>query len=312
MSSLVALDTASRARSIPLPPAATRISRKNTSVVASRSETFGGIAAELVTCESRQSNEIEITAAAHCLLMRCEGVASRCEIEWLADGRRQRLGDLKPGSVLFVPATSEVRVSKRDQGRYEYIIVQIPPSTLEGLNDVDLETTRLTMTPQAGSGEAELCRVLWAMRGEIKDPGAAGRLYKEALAVQLLVQLLRCAANLAKAPALAKGGLSPRQLRRAVEFLDADLTATPSLHALAEHVGLSATYFCTAFKRSTGMPPHRFLINRRIAYAKSLMADPRLSLTEVALSSGFGGSSQFATAFRQIEGTTPSSYRRSL
>jgi AraC-like DNA-binding protein len=46
-----------------------------------------------------------------------------------------------------------------------------------------------------------------------------------------------------------------------------------------------------------------------MAHAKKLMADPQ---TEIALSSGFGSSSQFATAFRRVGGMTPSAYRRSL
>jgi AraC family transcriptional regulator len=49
-----------------------------------------------------------------------------------------------------------------------------------------------------------------------------------------------------------------------------------------------------------------------VAHAKSLLPDPRLSLTEIALSSGFGSSSQFSTAFRRIDGRTPSAYRRRL
>ena len=67
-----------------------------------------------------------------------------------------------------------------------------------------------------------------------------------------------------------------------------------------------------AGKEITGLPPHRYLLNRRIARAKALMAESKCSLTEIALESGFSSSSQFATAFRRIESRTPSDFRRSL
>jgi hypothetical protein len=64
------------------------------------------------------------------------------------------------------------------------------------------------------------------MRDEILFPGPAGRLYRETLALQLVIQLLRHPSELAIAPPAAKGGLSAHQLRRAVELLEADLTRT--------------------------------------------------------------------------------------
>jgi AraC family transcriptional regulator len=126
----------------------------------------------------------------------------------------------------------------------------------------------------------------------------------------LLIQLVRCTSRLTAAP--AKGGLSGWRLRRATEMLEGDLMRTPSIQELATAVELSPAHFCTAFRQSTSYSPHRYLLMRKIDRAKALMLDRRLSLTEIALSSGFGSSSQFATAFRRIDGATPSAYRRSL
>jgi AraC family transcriptional regulator len=243
--------------------------------------------------------------------MRCEGSASRCEILWLDENRRQLVSELKPGSILFCPAFRRARVTKKDSGLFEFLSLRIPPSAFD-LVDAGLGAAHLRLSPQVGIGQADLCRILFAMREEIENPGPAGRLYNETLALQLLIQLLRRASDMTVAPTVAKGGLSARQLRLAIELFDADATQAPSLAELAAHVGLSPTHFCTAFRQSTGHPPHRYLLNRRVARAKRLMADPGLSLTEIALSSGFGSSSQFATAFRRITGTTPSAHRRGL
>ena len=148
------------------------------------------------------------------------------------------------------------------------------------------------------------------MKDEIDNPGPAGNLYRTTLAVHLLIRLVRSTNRLTVPP--AKGGLPAWRLRRVLEMLEADLTAAPSVSQLASVAGLSPAHFCTAFKQSTGYSPHRYLLSRRVAYAKELMADRRLSLTEVALTCGFGSSSQFATTFRRIDSVTPSAYRRGL
>ena len=312
MSSLTAIDCAALNRMTTISAPRAELTLRNARIDSCRSEYFGGLYADLYSCESRQVNELELFVPAHCLVMRCEGRASRCEILWLDENRRQPLSELRPGSILFCPAFRRVRVTKKDSGFFDFLSLQIPPSALDDVVDTGLGAAHLRLSPQAGIGQANLCRILFAMRDEIENPGPAGRLYNETLALQLLIQLLRHASDLTMVPAVAKGGLSARQLRLAIELFDAEVTQAPSLTELAAHVGLSPTHFCTAFRQSTGHPPHRYLLNRRVARAKSLMADPGLSLTEIALGSGFGSSSQFATAFRRITGTTPSAHRRSL
>lgn len=109
---------------------------------------------------------------------------------------------------------------------------------------------------------------------------------------------------------IAKGGLSPWQVRRVSEYMEARIGGEVSLAELAALVGLSANHFCTAFRQSTGLPPHRYLAKLRIERAKTMLIDPRLSITDIALATGFGSSAYFATAFRKEVGATPSSWRR--
>jgi AraC-like DNA-binding protein len=286
------------------------IRRTHAHVTRRHPDRFGEVRAELFVCESRQQNELEILADTHVLLMRTSGVSSRCEIVWPDHGDRKRLPDVRENSILFTPAYSRARVSKLDQGSYAGMALQIPPAALESLDDDRGAADPIALPPQAGAGQAELCQVVAAMRREMDAPGPAGQLYKETLGLQLMIRLLRCASSLTVAP--ARGGLATWQLRRVINMLESHLTSTPTLAELAACAGLSETHFCRVFKQSTGVPPHRYLLNLRIAHAKSLMANPALSLTEVALDSGFGSSSQFATTFRRIDGRTPSAYRRSL
>jgi transcriptional regulator of acetoin/glycerol metabolism/AraC-like DNA-binding protein len=110
-------------------------------------------------------------------------------------------------------------------------------------------------------------------------------------------------------PPQARGGLSPGAARRVREHIDAHLSENVDLAALAAIAGLSVYHFARAFKQSTGVTPHYYLVKRRIDQAKEMLARTEVSLAEVALATGFSDQSHLARHFRQILGTTPSQFR---
>jgi AraC family transcriptional regulator len=111
---------------------------------------------------------------------------------------------------------------------------------------------------------------------------------------------------------LARGGLPPRTVRRIREHIDAHLEQNVGIESLARLADLSQYHFARAFKRSVGMPPHRYLLRRRIERARELLTDTNMTLAEIALMLGFSDQSHFARRFRESVGTTPSAYRWSL
>lgn len=112
--------------------------------------------------------------------------------------------------------------------------------------------------------------------------------------------------------ALAKGGLAPWQQRAVTAYVEEHLAEPIALCTLARLARLSPYYFCRAFKRSLGMPPHRYHSNRRIEHAKLLLAQPEASVTDIGRRVGYGETSSFTTAFHKATGITPTAYRRSL
>jgi len=74
-------------------------------------------------------------------------------------------------------------------------------------------------------------------------------------------------------------------------------------------VDMSPYYFARRFQRSTGLPPHRFVVRERIDRAVMLLAAPALSIARISQVVGFCTPSHFSTVFRRITGVTPSAYR---
>ena len=108
------------------------------------------------------------------------------------------------------------------------------------------------------------------------------------------------------------GGMAPSVLRRCKDLMEANIESDIRLGDLARTAGVSSSHFIRSFRESTGLTPYQFLLHQRVKRAQFLMRDPRVSLTEVALASGFADQHHLARVFRRITGTTPSSYRRSL
>ena len=102
------------------------------------------------------------------------------------------------------------------------------------------------------------------------------------------------------------GGLAPGITRRISEHIDSHLGESISLEAMAEMAGLSVNHFARAFRQSTGLAPHAYLVQRRIEQAERLLSRTDLPLSQIALAVGFADHSHFARHFRRLTGATPS------
>jgi AraC family transcriptional regulator len=95
-----------------------------------------------------------------------------------------------------------------------------------------------------------------------------------------------------------------------VEYIEEHLAAGPTLAQLAAVVRLNPYHFARQFKAATGLPPHQYVLLRRVERAKQLLhAGTDLSLAEVALHAGFSDQSQFCHHFKRIMGITPGQFR---
>ena len=106
------------------------------------------------------------------------------------------------------------------------------------------------------------------------------------------------------------GEMASDTLRRVREYAEANLVENSSLADLAAVAGMSPYHFARTLARTVGLPPHRYLLARRLERAKALLSGSSRPIVEIALDLGFGSQGHFHRAFRNYAGTTPGSCRR--
>lgn len=107
-------------------------------------------------------------------------------------------------------------------------------------------------------------------------------------------------------------GLSRSQLQKSTEYIEANCFQSIRLRDIASLLGLSETYFSHAFKASTGVPPLRWQMEARIDGVKKLLTKEKLSLTEIAASTGFSDQAHLTRTFKRVVGIAPSVWRRNI
>jgi AraC-like DNA-binding protein len=110
-------------------------------------------------------------------------------------------------------------------------------------------------------------------------------------------------------PLRARGLLSPRQEEMAKDFMRANFNRSISLEDTAAACGLSRSHFIRAFRQTTGVTPHRWLLDLRIERAKQLLASA-MTIAEIASACGFADQSHMSRVFHKSVGTTPTAWRR--
>jgi AraC family transcriptional regulator len=148
---------------------------------------------------------------------------------------------------------------------------------------------------------------------ELRSPGPCGRLRAESLQNRLLAQLLLNHSSLRQGVRIPRTALSKRRLSAVLDFIEDSLGQEElTLKRIAAESGLSPFCFARSFRREVGVPPHRYVLERRVLRARQLLRKPERTITEVAYATGFSSQSHLTTVFRGHVGVTPSGYRQAV
>jgi AraC-like DNA-binding protein len=100
------------------------------------------------------------------------------------------------------------------------------------------------------------------------------------------------------------------RVRKALAWAETQTSKPPTLEQLAEVSGLSVSSFKRVFKEVAGIPPHAYILRKRIDRAQNLLRKGECSVTDIAFECGFPSSQYFATVFKRVTGLTPNDVLR--
>ena len=195
---------------------------------------------------------------------------------------------------------------------FHSLFFYLPRSALDGL-------TEQSRTPRVGELACELgighddaiVRHIGATLQEgLRRPDETNQLFIDHMMVALTAHVAQAYGGLRPGSESTRGGLAPWQVKRACERLDSDLGGKLSLQQIAAEFDLSVSHFSRAFRTSTGLPPHQWLLRQRVKAAKQLMSVRDLPLSEIAISAGFANQSHFTRVFSAAVGVSPAAWRR--
>lgn len=218
-------------------------------------------------------------------------------------GRDDVIGD--PNQVVFVTGGESSRISSPLPDGYAELIITPDPDILSEV--VRADRTHLLAHPLFRRRRGRADPRLQAFRAQFLH-WAHGADVNDLEAEEVVLALLRAALT-HQAPCTSDcGPATQRLIRRAKEFLEAELLNRISLLDVGSAVGASPAYLTDAFRRAEGMPLHRYLIQLRLA--RALVELPHAGdLTTLALDLGFASHSHFSAVFRRAFGLTPSRFR---
>jgi AraC family transcriptional regulator len=197
---------------------------------------------------------------------------------------------VQAGAALGLPAKDLLREAAVDSG--------IDPSSTVLLNRFQVR-------------DAKIEHLGWALKTEMDHGFSSGRLYADGIGMALASRLLRGHSLVAsEEPGTRHGAMSGFRLRRVLSYIEGNLSEDLSLGAIASISGLSTSHCQRAFRNAVGLSVHRFIIQRRVERAKSLLIDQNVPIGEVALAVGFSHQSHLAYHMRRLLGISPASVRK--
>jgi len=197
-------------------------------------------------------------------------------------------------------------------GPFDVVQFYVPRAPLDRLaRENDLPAARELSVPQgAAVADPTIKSLAYSLIPALKDSHRAMPLFVDELFLALQFHLIRAYAGGTSARLV--GGLAPWQQRRATEMMASDLSQAIHVADVADECHLSVRHFIRAFRQSMGLPPHKWLLDRRVQAAKEMMQSGDRPLVEIATECGFRDQSHLTRVFTNHVGTSPATWRRNI
>lgn len=226
-------------------------------------------------------------------------------------GRRASFsGIFSPGMMAVIPAGEEPKAVQRGGGRKLHLYL---PLTL--WNDVAEDCGSSVAPDISAIGVVEdlaahtICR---KMMGVLSETGPGSRMLMDAFGIELAVHAVRRWSSLNSPNRFEAQPLGFSTIARVMTYLNDNLARDATLSELAAIAGLSPAHFCRSFRKTTGKPPHQYLLQLRLKKAQELLTQTNLGVGEIAAAVGYDDPSYFARLFKKQIGITPNKFRSNL
>jgi AraC family transcriptional regulator len=167
---------------------------------------------------------------------------------------------------------------------------------------------RLELLPSMADSDPLLERLMLGILDALRDEDPSALPYVDYLGRAMAARLVR-GYSASSPPARAPFVLGRNSLRKAIDFMQANLQESIDLPAIAAVAGLSPSHFAHQFRTAIGVAPHQYLVRLRTERAKRLLSETDTPLAAVAFACGFANQEHLTRIFKRGYGTTPAAYR---
>jgi len=231
----------------------------------------------------------------------CLHLGDPVPVSWRAS-HAERPGVRLHGQFCVVPAGSSTRWTLSRPARS--LLLRLSPATLAEASEGGGHGTA-DLAPAIHLRDPQIERIGALMQAHDKDGYPGGRLFSDSLAIALASRLLALQHRRAPDAGVGSRALPAWRLRQVIDYIEAHLADELGLAELAAVAGYSVSHFKPLFRAATGMPVHRFVVERRVARALQHLRKGGLGHEHVAQESGFAHASHMARWMRRVLGVTP-------
>jgi AraC-like DNA-binding protein len=224
-------------------------------------------------------------------------------------GTSLQLG-LQQEGALHIADLSE-RAAAYVSSPFHSMLFHMPRATIDSFAE-EMGMPRVdVLRCDAGTVDPVIANLGRAMLPALMQPQDASTLFVDHVALALKAHVVHVYGGVQRVAPLRSNGLAPWQERRAKAFLMEHLAGDVSLADVARECALSRSHFSKAFKQTTGLAPHAWLVSQRVDLAQRLLSKPDLSIAQIAAACGFADQSHLTRVFVARTGTSPARWRRS-
>ncbi len=240
------------------------------------------------------------------------GIAlSATTLKFHHDGKIICDGPVMPGSIQITKPGESVKAFYASPCRVMHLFIS-PDLLLRRYDEAAGQLVRPDLADQDPRifRDVAVERLALALQDANPLADTFGRMYADSICDAIVARLLARRTDVMPASPVARGASLPRwRLRRAIDFIEANLANPIGLAEVAASTGLTRMHFAAQFRSTTGYSPHTYLLRRRLEHAQMLLRSSEFSVLNVALSCGFSSHAHFTAVFKRMIGEPPNAWR---